>query len=136
MVNYSTSNYNNPPQGFSTAQAGTNYGGTNGTLVFGSGVTSQSFVVPVYYTPAEAAANRMVALFLTGGSPTNIAGQFPKMATLTIVDPQLVYSPAGSVDQTTLNGTGFNGYVNSLALQPDGSLLAGGNFTFFNQYPF
>ena len=55
---------------------------------------------------------------------------------MTILDPELVLNPAGSVDQTTHNGIGFNNTVYSLALQPDGSVLAGGDFTFFNQYPF
>lgn len=136
-VNYATANDTNPPATFSTALAGTNYGETNGVLVFPSGVTSTNFVVPIYYTPGESTpANRMVLLMLTNGSPTNISSQFPVYATLTIVDPQLVYSPAGSVDTTTLNGTGFNGYVNSLDLQPDGEILAAGNFTSFDHYPF
>jgi hypothetical protein len=81
-------------------------------------------------------ADRIVGLQLFSGSPTNIAGQFPKTAILTILDPQLHLNSAGSVDTTTQNGLGFNGLVNSLYLQPDGSILAGGEFTYFNSYPF
>jgi uncharacterized delta-60 repeat protein len=135
-ANYATFNDTNPPAGLQTALAGTNYGATNGTLTLGPGVTSASFVVPIYYTPAESVVtNRVVTLALVTGS-SNISGQFPQYATLTILDPQLILSPAGAVDTSTLSGTGFNGFVNSLSLQPDGSLLAGGDFTFFNQYPF
>jgi uncharacterized repeat protein (TIGR01451 family)/uncharacterized delta-60 repeat protein len=136
-VNFATFNGTNATAPYQTALAGTNYGATNGVLSFGPGVTSQSFIVPIYYTPAETnAANRLVNLVLFGGSPAGVSNQFPKTATLTILDNQLVLSPAGSVDQTTANGAGFNDYVVSLALQPNGDILAGGNFTFFNQFPF
>ena len=92
--------------------------------------------MPIYYTPNETVVtNRIVNLVLFGGSPAAISNQFPRTATLTILDNQLVFSPAGSVDQTTASGIGFNNYVLSLALQADGDLLAGGNFTFYNQYP-
>jgi uncharacterized repeat protein (TIGR01451 family)/uncharacterized delta-60 repeat protein len=135
-VNYSTFNGTNAQAPFQPAYAGTNYGAVSGVLSFAPGVTSQSFLVPVYYTPNEtSAANRIVNLVLFGGSPAGISNQFPRTAILTILDNQLVLSPAGSVDQTTLNGLGFNDYVQSLSLQADGSVLAGGNFTFFNNFP-
>jgi uncharacterized repeat protein (TIGR01451 family)/uncharacterized delta-60 repeat protein len=139
-VNYSTFNDTNAPllgTNYQPALAGTNYGAASGVLTFQSGQTSTNFVVPIYYTPGESnAANRVVSLELFNGSPGAISNQFPIFATLTILDNQLVNSPAGNVDQTTLNGTGFNNVVDSLVLQPDGSVLAGGAFTFFNQYPF
>lgn len=136
-VNYSTSN---PPTNgvvppMAPAQAGTNYGAVSGVLTFGPGVTAQTFAVPIYVTGTEAPANRVVLLTLSANS-ANIASQFPETATITILDPQLVINSAGSVDQTTLNGSGFNDYVTSLALQPNGSVLAGGNFTIFDQYQF
>jgi uncharacterized repeat protein (TIGR01451 family)/uncharacterized delta-60 repeat protein len=136
-ASYTTLNSTNVLLPSLPGQAGTNYGATNGTLTFGPGVTSQSFIVPIYYTPTESnVANRVVTLELFGGSPSAVTNQFPVFASLTILDNQLINNPAGSVDQTTQSGTGFNGPVNSLALQPDGKILAGGNFTFFNQYPF
>ena len=47
-------------------------GPTNGTLTFGPGVTSQTFTVPIYYTPAETnAANRVVALTLFNPNPAD-----------------------------------------------------------------
>ncbi len=121
---------------YQPAHSGSNYGAYSNQLTFAAGVSSVTFSVPIYYTPNEAApANRIVNLVLFNGSP-GIASQFPKTATLTILDPQLVLSPAGSVDQTIQNGVGFNNDVQSLSLQPDGSLLTGGDFTFFNGFPF
>jgi uncharacterized delta-60 repeat protein/uncharacterized repeat protein (TIGR01451 family) len=134
-VNYATFNGTNAQAPNLPAYAGKNYSSESGTLQFLPGASSASFTVPVYYTQLESnVANRIVTLELFGGSPS-IASQFPKTASLVILDPQLVLSPAGSVDQTTLNGLGFNGDVLSLALQPDDSLLAGGDFTFFNDFP-
>jgi uncharacterized delta-60 repeat protein len=136
-VNFSTYSPTNVQLPALPAVAGSNYSATNGLLTFGPGVSSQSFTVPIIDTPSEShVADRIVGLQLFSGSPTNIAGQFPKTATLTILDPQLHLNSAGSVDTTTQNGLGFNGLVNSLYLQPDGSLLAGGEFTYFNSYPF
>jgi uncharacterized repeat protein (TIGR01451 family)/uncharacterized delta-60 repeat protein len=138
-TNFGDASATNLGTNYQPAVAGTNFGMTSGTLTFGPGVPSESFVVPIYYTPNETnKANRMVTLELLNGSPAAITNQntFPIIATLTILDPQLVLNPAGNVDTTTENGTGFNNDVNSLALQPDGSILAGGDFTFFNQYPF
>jgi uncharacterized repeat protein (TIGR01451 family)/uncharacterized delta-60 repeat protein len=142
-VNYTTLNdtgATNLGPSYQPALAGTNYGAASGTLNFQPGQTSTNFVVPIYYTPNESnAANRLVTLELVSGSPTAISNQntFPIFATLTILDPAIVGShPAGSVDQGTLNGSGFNNVVDSLALQPDGSVLAGGAFTVFNRYPY
>jgi uncharacterized repeat protein (TIGR01451 family)/uncharacterized delta-60 repeat protein len=136
-VNYSTFNPSNIPLPYMPGVAGTNYTTVSGTLVFTNGVASQSFVVPIIYTPNETnAANRVVGLELYNGTPSAISNQFPVFATLTILDNQLVLNPAGSVDMTTQNGTGFNGPVESLAVQPNGDVLAGGEFTFFNNYPY
>ena len=135
-VNYATSNGTNAQAPYQPAYAGTNYGAVSGVLSFAPGVSSQSFTVPIYYTPNETnAANRIVNLELFNGSPAGIAAQFPKTAALTILDNQLILSPAGSVYQTTLNGLGFNSDVQSLSIQADGSLIAGGDFTFFNNFP-
>jgi hypothetical protein len=145
VANYTTAAYTNaamansttPPSGYQAAVAGLNYSTTSGTLTFLPGVTSQTFSVPIYYTSGETVVtNRILSLLLTNIN-VNITGTYPnKYATLTILDPQLILNTAGSVDTTTMDGLGFNGYVNSLAVQPDGNILAGGDFTFFNQYPF
>jgi uncharacterized delta-60 repeat protein/uncharacterized repeat protein (TIGR01451 family) len=134
-VNFTTF-YTNVQLPYLPAVAGSNYGFTNGQLTFGPGITSASFSVPVYQTSETSPADRIVGLRLFNGSPTNIAGLFPETAVLTILDPLLHINSAGSVDTTTQNGVGFNTYVNSLSLQPDSSILAGGEFTSFNGYPF
>ena len=137
QVQYATTDGINITNGVDLpAYAGTNYGAVNGTLTFSNGVTSQSFIVPIYYTPNETnAANRILKLILLGGSNRRPFSVLPlETATLTILDPQLVQNAAGDVDQTTLNGTGFNNYVNSLSLQPDGSLVVGGDFTIFDAF--
>ncbi|HEY3863683.1 MAG TPA: Calx-beta domain-containing protein [Verrucomicrobiae bacterium] len=135
-VNFTTFGLTNVDLPFQSAMVGSNYGFTNGQLTFGPGVTSASFTVPVYQTSETSLSDRLVGLQIFNASPTNIAGQFPKTAILTILDPQLHLNSAGSVDMTTDNGVGFNAVVNSLALQPDASILAGGSFTYYNGYPF
>lgn len=41
----------------------------------------------------------------------------------------------GSIDATFLQGSGFNGRVNAIAVQPDGKILIGGSFSSFNGIP-
>ena len=135
-VNFTTYTLTGVLSPYQAAVAGSNYSAVSTNLTFGPGVSSLSIAVPVYQTNETSAADRLVGLELFGGSPTNIAGQFPKTAVLTILDPKLHLNQAGSVDTTTQNGAGFDNYVNSLSLQPDASLLAGGQFSTFNGYPF
>jgi uncharacterized delta-60 repeat protein/uncharacterized repeat protein (TIGR01451 family) len=135
-IQYQTFTPTNVQLPFQAAVAGSNYGTVSGQLNFGNGVSSASFTVPVYEQSETNAADRIVGLELFSPSPTNLSGQFPKTAILTILDPALHINSAGSVDTTTQNGTGFNNPVNSLSLQPDASILAGGQFTYFNGYPF
>jgi uncharacterized delta-60 repeat protein/uncharacterized repeat protein (TIGR01451 family) len=137
-VQFQTYNLSNVALPFLAAVAGSNYGATNGVLSFPPGISSASFVVPVFNTTGSegSPADRLVGLEIFSGSPTNIAGQFPQKAVLTILDPELHLNEAGSVDTTTQNGIGFDNIVNSLSLQPDASVLAGGVFGHFNTYPF
>jgi len=134
-VNFTTYT-TNPQLPYLPAVAGSNYGFTNGQLTFPPGVTSASFVVPVYQVSETSPADRIVGLELFSGSPTNVAGLFPEYAVLTILDPALHINSAGSVDTTTQNGAGFNTFVNSLSLQPDASILAGGDFSSYAGFPF
>jgi uncharacterized delta-60 repeat protein len=134
-VQYATANGTNAV-GALNAHAGTNYGAVSGTLTFGPGVTSQSFSIPIYYTPSETnAANRTINLSLFNASPAAITNGFPKSATVTILDNQLVTGNPGSVDTTIQTGTGFNGAVGSLCMQPDGKVLAAGSFTSVDNIP-
>src|SRR3984957_14531691 len=136
-VDYQTYTPTNVLLPFQAAVPGSNYSAASGSLTFGPGVSSQSFTIPIIDTPGESnLADRIVGLRLFSGNPSNIASQFPKTAILIILDPQLHLNSAGSVDTTTQNGVGFNNFVDSLSLQPDGSILAGGEFSYFNGYPF
>jgi uncharacterized delta-60 repeat protein/uncharacterized repeat protein (TIGR01451 family) len=135
-VNFSTFVPTNVQLPYLAATPGSNYGSTNGQLTFGSGVSSQSFSVPVYQPSETTVADRIVGLQLFSPSPTNLSAQFPKTAFLTILDPQLHINSAGSVDTTTQTGSGFNNFVNSVAVQPDGSILTGGEFTDYAGHPF
>lgn len=140
-LNDLTPNTNTIPP-FYTAYAGTNYGTVTTNLIFNPGDTSKSVVVPILDTSPNDApgtgTNRMLLLILTNGSPSSVLPQTNAVAFLNILDPNLVQFPAGTVDQPSLqqSGIGFNNFVLSLGLQPDGSVLAGGDFTFFNHFPF
>lgn len=64
-------------------------------------------------------------LFVTGG-----AGSYNDTVTtnlLTIIEPD------GSIDNSRFYpGTGFNDFVNTMALQSDGKIVVGGEFTYYN----
>jgi uncharacterized delta-60 repeat protein/uncharacterized repeat protein (TIGR01451 family) len=137
-VNFATANASGLVLPLQPAVANVNYVPTNGTLTFGPGVTSQSFRIPILYTPSEAsAANRVIAVNLSNPNPLAITNgnPFPVSGTVTILDNQLVTGAPGSVDTTLQTGVGFNGVINALSLQPDGKLIAGGAFTFAGPYP-
>src|SRR5262249_39908139 len=67
-------------------------------------------------------------LSLTGASPTNTLGS-PTTAILNIVDDESLNQPPGTIDTTVDPSVGFDGNVQTLIVQPDGKLLAGGDFT-------
>jgi len=149
-VNYNTTT--NVGSNAVPAAPGIDYTPESGELTFFPGVTAQTFAIPISnarVTNELAGTNRMIGLVLSNPSApgvppapstTNCAGDtalsFPKTATVTLLDPNIVLSPAGSVDTTTLNGSGFNSVVESLSAQPNGSILAGGDFLTFNAFPF
>ncbi len=114
-----------------TAEPGTQYGATNGTLVFPAGVVSRTFAVPVRdnVTPG---GNTYLTLQLSGASPAGTLGE-PVTATLFIVDDETFNEPAGSVDTAFEVPVGAAGDVFALAVQSDNRIVAGGDFTMFNQ---
>jgi uncharacterized repeat protein (TIGR01451 family)/uncharacterized delta-60 repeat protein len=131
-VNYATFNGTNAIPPTQSALSGTNYGGTNGTLTFGDGQTAATFAVPIYNYTNSGSALFNIVLFNPSPASTN----YPKFGTVTILNTNLVSSPAGGVDTTLQTTLGFNDVVQSLSLQPDGKVLAGGNFTAVNGLPF
>ncbi|MFM1768765.1 MAG: hypothetical protein RJA22_1294 [Verrucomicrobiota bacterium] len=77
--------------------------------------------------PVFAIAIQPDGKMLIGGAFTNVGGiHRPRLARL---------NPDGSLDTAFNPGLGPNDTVRSIALQPDGSILAGGSFTLVNGSP-
>ncbi|MDB6125895.1 MAG: hypothetical protein JWQ71_4888 [Pedosphaera sp.] len=121
-VNYATSDIE--------AIAGTDYSTTSGTLNFGPGEFSKSFAVPINddNIPNN---NRRLGLTLSNPTPSGVT-LGTSVAILTIVDDETFNEPSGGVDTSYNSAAGFNNTVYALTLQPDGKLLAGGDFTLAN----
>jgi uncharacterized delta-60 repeat protein len=104
-----------------TAAAGVNYTATNGTVTLVSGEISASFAVQILNDNVVDPTNFYFNVSLAGpGTLIN--------AVVQIVDANSVNRPPGSPD-TGFNSAGVNGNVFALALQSNGQILAGGNFT-------
>jgi uncharacterized delta-60 repeat protein len=101
-----------------------------GTLTFAPGEVSKSFDV-IIQDNEEQEGNRFISLQLSAPSPANTLG-LPSAATINIVDDETYNEPAGSVDTAYNTSVGANNYVYSLALQSDGKLIVGGDFTTMN----
>jgi hypothetical protein len=110
-----------------TATNGINYRGTNGTVTLTSGQSSTSFNVPILNDGVVDPVNFFFNVTLnSSGSPNNTV--------VHIVDVQTYNQPPGSPD-LTFNTNGMNGDVLSVALQANGQILAGGNFTAVGSTP-
>src|ERR1019366_7970470 len=104
-----------------TAAADVNYTATNGTVTLVSGQISASFAVQILNDNVVDPTNFYFNVSLAGpGTLIN--------AVVQIVDANSVIRPPGSPD-TGFNSAGVNGNVFALALQSNGQILAGGNFT-------
>ena len=103
---------------------------TNGTLFFGPGELSKVFTVNVINTPTVDPP-RFITLALTGANPANSLGS-PSTAILNILDKETFFQPPGGLDTTLNPSIGFNDSVQAMAFQPDGKILAGGDFTLAN----
>ena len=122
-VNYATGN------GPTTTSA--NYDPTNGTLVFAVNQTAASFDVTIHDDGVQDPTNFYFNVNLS--NPTNAVLGSPANAVVNILDAETYNWPPGSPDGTFLSG--MNGDVLALALQPNGQILAGGNFTYVNGVP-
>jgi len=120
-VNYATS------PGVNTV-AGVNYSNTVGTLVFAAGQTSASFAVPVMDDGIVDGAPASFYFNVALSNPTNAALGSTTAAIVQILDAESYNRPPGSPDAGFI-AAGMNGNVFTLALQPGGQILAGGNFT-------
>jgi uncharacterized delta-60 repeat protein len=100
-------------------------GGSSATLtatatVPGFNVAGTGFNGPIYAVVAQADGKLLV-----GGGFTAYAAAAP--------DYLLRFNPDGSLDSSfNPGGTGFDGYVQTVAVQADGKLLVGGYFTSYN----
>jgi uncharacterized delta-60 repeat protein/uncharacterized repeat protein (TIGR01451 family) len=121
-VNFATSAGSSTP--------GVDFLQTNGTLSFAVGEVSKSFTVPIIDNSVQDPP-RFVTLSLTGASPSNALGS-PSTAILNIIDDETFNQPPGTIDTTVDPSVGFNDNVQTLIIQPDGKLLAGGDFTTAN----
>jgi uncharacterized delta-60 repeat protein len=113
-----------------TAFAGTNYVATNGSLTFLQGDVSKSFTVRIINDGVQDTNpfNFMVSLSVPPGVTTGPLTNVP----VNILDAQSFNRPPGSPDTTFDPSTAFNASVLALALQSNGQIIAGGNFTTVN----
>ncbi len=133
QVNYSTAD--------GTALAGRDYVSASGTLAFAANEVARSFNVPILDSAATNAPYPNGQLdFRVNLSNVQPPGPPPAtistpLAVVTILDSEQYYNvPAGSVDTTFEPAGGLNGDVHSLALQADGKIVVGGDFTFAGDY--
>ncbi len=123
-VNYGTG-------GGANTTPGVNYDATNGTLVFTTNQIAASFNVTIHDDGVPNPASFYFNVNLS--DPTNAVVGSPGTAAVNIVDAETYNRPPGSPDGTF--DPGMNGDVLALVLQPNGQILAGGNFSFVNGVP-
>jgi uncharacterized delta-60 repeat protein len=118
-VNYATAD--------GSAVSNANYAATSGVLHFLANQVSLSFTVGITNDGIVDPAPFYFNVSLS--NPTNAILGSVTNATVRIVDVQSVNQPPGSPDTGFDSSTGMNGNVLALALQSNGQILAGGNFT-------
>ncbi|MDB6057142.1 MAG: Calx-beta domain protein, partial [Verrucomicrobiales bacterium] len=128
-INYATTNLG-PASNSIFAQALTNYVPASGQLNFGPGELSKGFDVLLVDNGVQN-PDKVFGVVLFNPNPSATTNQSLTFATVTIIDDETQHAPAGQVD-TTYVFPGFNDAVLATTLQPDGKLLAGGNFTLLN----
>lgn len=116
-----------------TAHAGVNYVATNGSLSFAAGQAAATFTVNVLNDGITNVIPFYFNVVLTNVSTGALLGS-PTNSQVNIVDAQSFNRPPGSGD-VTFNQAGINSDVLSVALQSDGGIVAGGNFTTVNGIP-
>lgn len=103
---------------------------TSGILTFAQNELSKTFNVIVRENPFQD-GDRFVSLQLSPVNPPGSVGS-PSTAILTIIDDETTDEPPGSID-TAFNPAGAaDNYIYSTALQSDGKILLGGDFTQIN----
>ncbi|NDA67422.1 MAG: hypothetical protein EBY09_12415, partial [Verrucomicrobia bacterium] len=126
-----------------TAVAGLHYLGTNGTLTFTNGVTTQTFLVPIIDNTVLNLAARTFNVLLSNVTGPLVGSSDTRLGTVTnalvtIVDNETVNPVAGSIDAglTSLfsGGPVFALGIGTNTASPTtvGKLVVGGDFTNFN----
>ncbi len=119
---------------YSTADASavspTDFLAASGTLTFGPGVMATNFEVTVVNNGLED-IDRTATLSLSGF--VNATAGTIATADLRILDDESVGDPAGSLDTTFTPLAGSSNAIYSLVIQPDGKLIAGGEFRTLNR---
>src|SRR5207302_3772129 len=128
-----TANYSTAPG--NGAFAGVNYTPVSGTLSFGPGIVSQSFTVPILDDGAADPTPFFFRVNLSGFTPLASVAGSPTNASVNIIDNQSFNEPPGELDTAFNPNAGFNDDVLAVALQPDGKIVAAGNFTTANGLP-
>ena len=111
-----------------SAIAGVNYASNSGTLFFGVGELSKSFTVPIHNDGIQDPSPFFFTIALSGPNPASVIG-FQSTTTVKILDVQSYNQPPGNLDSTIDPGFGVNGNVRAMALEANGRLLVGGDFT-------
>lgn len=116
------------------AIGGIDYNPTSGTLTFTNGQISQTFLVYINDQLLQSYTGATFTVKLSNPQPSSGPGGGVTLGGITIANviinaEQIDIQPPGSPDNTFNIGSGFNNNVNALVLQPDGSILAGGDFT-------
>ena len=99
---------------------------------FATGELTKSFDVLLIDNGVEN-PSKIFGVALFNPSPSGVTNNAITLATVTIIDNETQHTPPGQVD-TTYTSPGFNDFVLATALQRDGKLVAGGNFTIVNNY--
>lgn len=118
----------------STAYENFNYMPTNGSLIFGPGEVSKSFTVRIRDDVAQDPSFFGFNVILSSFSPASSSGN-PTVAFVNIVDAWSFNQPPGQLDTYFNPNLFFNNDVYSVALQPDGKILVGGDFTIVSGQP-
>jgi uncharacterized delta-60 repeat protein/uncharacterized repeat protein (TIGR01451 family) len=120
-----------------TALAFTDYIPVSGTLTFTNGQFSESFAVPIINNNPQ--TNNFFSFNVNLRNPTPSSGPVggvalgnPSTAPVTIIANQVNDEPPGGLDTTFDPDAAFNATVYALALQTNGSIIAGGDFTSAN----
>ena len=113
-----------------SASPGIDFIPTNGAFSFGPGEVSKTFAVPILDNAVEDLP-RFITLSLTNASPVGSLGS-PSTAIINIIDDESFNEPPGGLDTAQDPSAGFNDAVLAMALQPDGKLVAVGDFTTAN----